>query len=894
MMRVFFTLLTLRVFAQAPPTLQLLNPVSPHANCCVVRVSTASGSQLFETVAAVGDPVRLPELAQGRYLLTVEYTGAGVSRMLEIPLASTPLLVDLSLAVPVTVTAQRGAVVSAADSAAVTSIRELASFRERGPLPTTGQLLEGSGALLQQTGASQVSPFLRGLTGYQVLNLVDGIRLNNSTFRSGPNQYLAFVDPSQLQRVESFLGPASAEYGSDSLGGAIQLFTREARFDAGARRVRGDASLFGASSDLSAGGDGQVLVSSPRWMWLAGVHGRSHSPIRPGGGADSRHALYRYFGLNPDQIESITGSSRLVDTGFRQAGVHSKVSVRPGAGQVLTAWYQRSAQGGANNYKDLWGGLGRMASTLEPQGLDLSYLRYEKAGGLGAFLDSVSGTVSWNRQRDGSMRQGLRRTDRVTTDAVTVDAVGYTGQATAHIGPRDALVFGGEHYNESIAASRLDYDPVSGTRARVRPLYPDDSRYRNSGLFAQNRLELLAGRRLVLNGGIRWTRAGYRTRSDASVGVAESSQVFYDLTYNTSVLYQVRPGFGVHALIGRGFRAPNANDLGAVGLNDLGYEIPASAAVPAGAILGSSSGETATSLGRPVAGLAAERLYNYEFGVRLRTGRNTAARVQAFDSELQDPIVRRTLLFPADRVPATLAGVALRPIEPTAAQRAAGLVTVAPVGIDARALKAFVNDGRSRYYGIEAQWTSASLARIGSGTLSLEASYFYILGRDLNPNRNIRRLPPQQGNVRLRYSRTRYWFETSATAAGAQSRLSGGDIDDERIGASRSRSDVAAFFNGSRIAPFLTSGGVFGPTGETLAQIQDRVLPGVTALTARVPLYFATAGWWTWNLNAGYRIGEHVTWNAALLNLLDRNYRVHGSGIDGPGINAYTSLRFTF
>jgi outer membrane receptor protein involved in Fe transport len=287
-------------------------------------------------------------------------------------------------------------------------------------------------------------------------------------------------------------------------------------------------------------------------------------------------------------------------------------------------------------------------------------------------------------------------------------------------------------------------------------------------------------------------------------------------------------------------------------------------------------------------------LYNYEFGVRLRTGRNTTARVQAFDSELQDPIVRRTLLFPADRVPAALAGVTLRPIEPTAAQRAAGLTTVAPVGIDSRALKAFVNDGRSRYYGIEANWSSASLARIGSGTVSLEAGYFYILGRDLNPNRNIRRLPPQQGNVRLRYNRSRYWFETSVVAAGAQSRLSGGDADDERIGASRSRADIAAFFNGSRIAPFLTAAGVFGPTGETLAQIQDRVLQGVTALTARVPLYGSTAGWATWNVYAGYRIGEHVTWNAALLNVLDRNYRVHGSGIDSPGVNAYTALRFTF
>gem|GEM_PF-4877122 len=29
-------------------------------------------------------------------------------------------------------------------------------------------------------------------------------------------------------------------------------------------------------------------------------------------------------------------------------------------------------------------------------------------------------------------------------------------------------------------------------------------------------------------------------------------------------------------------------------------------------------------------------------------------------------------------------------------------------------------------------------------------------------------------------------------------------------------------------------------------------------------------------------------------NLFDKNYRVHGSGIDSPGINAWTALRFSF
>jgi outer membrane receptor protein involved in Fe transport len=128
--------------------------------------------------------------------------------------------------------------------------------------------------------------------------------------------------------------------------------------------------------------------------------------------------------------------------------------------------------------------------------------------------------------------------------------------------------------------------------------------------------------------------------------------------------------------------------------------------------------------------------------------------------------------------------------------------------------------------------------------------------------------------------------------AGAQTRLSGGDLDDERIGASRSRDDIAAVFQGTRVSPFIRQG-VFTPTGETLIQIQERVLPGVSSNT-RVPLYQSTAGWLTWNMQGGVLLGERMSLNAGAFNLLDRNYRVHGSGIDAPGFNVFMGVRVLF
>jgi outer membrane receptor protein involved in Fe transport len=105
------------------------------------------------------------------------------------------------------------------------------------------------------------------------------------------------------------------------------------------------------------------------------------------------------------------------------------------------------------------------------------------------------------------------------------------------------------------------------------------------------------------------------------------------------------------------------------------------------------------------------------------------------------------------------------------------------------------------------------------------------------------------------------------------------------------------------VAPWIDqSTGAFGPLGENLSQIQNRVLPlGSTVNGAliqndnsRVPLYVSTAGWATVNIRSGVPIGERWQATAALENVLDRNYRYHGSGIDAAGRTAYLGLRYRF
>src|SRR5690606_20310708 len=51
------------------------------------------------------------------------------------------------------------------------------------------------------------------------------IRLNNSVFREGPNQYWNTVDPWSIDRYEVLMGSASVLYGSDAIGGVVNALS---------------------------------------------------------------------------------------------------------------------------------------------------------------------------------------------------------------------------------------------------------------------------------------------------------------------------------------------------------------------------------------------------------------------------------------------------------------------------------------------------------------------------------------------------------------------------------------------------------------------------------------------------------------------------------------------
>jgi outer membrane receptor protein involved in Fe transport len=174
----------------------------------------------------------------GSDAVTVEVTADGYEARTLIVTAATPRplvvrLHRLALRVDerVVVTAGRAREVLS-DVPRAVSVVTRADLDARLPGTTPDALMDTAGVLVQKTNLGAGAPYVRGLVGNQILVLVDGVRLNNATYRFGPNQYLGTVDPDLLGGIEVVRGPGSVLYGSDAIGGVVNLVTRAPEFSA--------------------------------------------------------------------------------------------------------------------------------------------------------------------------------------------------------------------------------------------------------------------------------------------------------------------------------------------------------------------------------------------------------------------------------------------------------------------------------------------------------------------------------------------------------------------------------------------------------------------------------------------------------------------------------------
>ena len=749
-------------------------------------------------------------------------------------------------------------------------------------------LRDAPGVHIQQTTSGQGSPFVRGLSGQQVLNLINGVRFNNATFRPGANQYAALIEHDFADRVEIVRGPGSTQYGSDSLGGTINVLTRSAQ-GADSFGIHGNVNTFFASADLSAGLSAKVSGSSARWGFLFGASGRRTQDLRTGGGLDSHSVVTRLLGISSKFL-----GDRLQDTAYGQYNADAKLQFKASDADVLSFEYLRGTQLGLRRYDQLDGGIGNLLNSFDPQVLDFFTARYDRIGA-GPF-DSISAIFSYNGQRDDRRSQSINNAQGLRSrisDEFNLDrAFGYQAQASTRIKRSHSLTFGAEYYDERITSLKQDFSFSNTTLAftnvaDVRARFPNGSKYRTLGIFAQD-VATLVPQRLTAHLGIRYSLFNYSQSSkdnplDAAgrPTVPDLEESFDDVTFNTGLTFAINSHINITGNVSRGFRAPNVNDFAATGLSGLGFEVSPDEGVRLDGSTGALDSARSLTDIRELEPIKAEQLYSYELAVRF-FGSRFSGSVAAFDSEISNLIERRTLLLPQGSVGQLVGG------QPIIRQDATGAVFTS---LSNSAVFVRTNANKVRMRGIE-----GSMAVKLRRDLALNANAFYVRGTDLRtgaPPSLENGIPPLTGFVGVKWERAGapLWLEVYSNFAAPQRRFSDNDISQARIGGLRTREEIAGFFNGGAIPRGLVRNGILLPTGETLAQVQLRVLgPGLQPNT----LFNKNPGFALFNVRGGFRIGERSSVTLILENIFDTNYRTMGSGIDGPGTNAAVRYSFSF
>ena len=463
------------------------------------------------------------------------------------------------------------------------------------------------GVLMQATARGQASPFLRGLTGQQVLILVDGVRVNNSIFRAGPNQYFNLIDPGQVERIEVLRGAQSTMWGADAIGGVINVVTRSASPNAG----------------NYGGGEFREVYSTAD----SGSYTRMSLESWHGGGGFFGGGSY----LNVHDLDRGGDLGRQPFTNYSQYAGDVKYDYLLSDDAMVTVALQHFEQEDVPR-SDRFAPFvfGPPAGTprptfFDPQQRDLVYLRLQGVA-YNAFFDAYSSTVSYGRNKEAYTE--LRSATRTDLAEFDVDTIGYTLSLVRDLDVYGKFTYGVDYYYDDVDAFRNRLNPQTGVITRDNPQFPDDSTYDRFGGFFN--WEVWLTERLLASAGVRYENANADgTLNDVSGTRIPFTRTYQDWVGSVGLTYELTPVVHLVGSISEGYRAPNLDDLTA--------DNP---------VL-----QNAQDL--PSLDVEAEHSYTYEIGAKYDDSR---LRLQAFYfwNDLQDAILRQAVDANGNPVPNVL------------------------------------------------------------------------------------------------------------------------------------------------------------------------------------------------------------------------------------------------
>ncbi len=196
----------------------------------VIAGSKGTGSEIT-TITDTNGKYEFKNLPTGQYLIKVKKSGFSENAISISIGVGESLTQDFSISLgglreEVTVSAAKGLRATSEIPQTVTTVGE-AEIEQRRPVGISEAYERSPSVLSTDSNAFRARPQIRGLQSNRVLVTVDGERLNDPRFGADSvGVSPSLIDTSQVKQVEVVAGSGSSLYGSDAIGGAINIITK--------------------------------------------------------------------------------------------------------------------------------------------------------------------------------------------------------------------------------------------------------------------------------------------------------------------------------------------------------------------------------------------------------------------------------------------------------------------------------------------------------------------------------------------------------------------------------------------------------------------------------------------------------------------------------------------